>query len=129
MVIDIGGAFLNADMRPTGVVVNMRLDRIMISMLLLIDPSYREVVEDGGTMVVQLNKALYGCVEAAALWYRDLRDKLVRDGFEANPYDQCVFIKMGEDGIQITITLHVDDLLVTSLSVHNLQQRKTYLKK
>ena len=37
VVIDIGGAFLNADMTPTGVVVHMRLDRIMSSMLIKIE--------------------------------------------------------------------------------------------
>jgi hypothetical protein len=50
-VIDIGGAFLNADMAPTGVTVHMRLDRIMTSILLQIDPSYQKYVEpcnDGG---------------------------------------------------------------------------------
>ena len=67
VVIDIGGAFLNADMTPTGVVVHMRLDRIMSSMLIKIDPSYEQFLESNGSMLVQLDKALYGCVEASAL--------------------------------------------------------------
>ena len=37
VVIDIGGAFLNVDMKPTVVKVHIRLDRIMASMLLMID--------------------------------------------------------------------------------------------
>ena len=77
VVIDIGGAFLNASMEPTGVVVHMRLDRVMTAMLVQIDPSYSEFVEQDGTMVVALDKALYGCVEASALWYNDLRDRLI----------------------------------------------------
>jgi hypothetical protein len=66
VVIDIGGAFLNADMDPTGIVVhNMRLDKVMTAMLVRIDPSYSEFVQEDGTMVVALDKALYGCVESA----------------------------------------------------------------
>jgi hypothetical protein len=41
-------------------------------MLIEIDASYKQFVEADGSMVVQLDKALYGCVEAAALWYSDL---------------------------------------------------------
>ena len=39
IVIDIVGAFLNADMAPTGVEVHMRLNRVMTSMLMQLDPS------------------------------------------------------------------------------------------
>ncbi len=59
------------------------------------------------------------------LWFADLRDKLLADGFEQNPYDMCVFNKFGEDGSQITIALHVDDLLVTSTSKAALQALDT----
>lgn len=105
---DITGAFLNAPMKQTGVMVHMRLDKIMTAMLLKIDPSYERFTEPGGTMVVQLDKALYGCVEAAALWFKHLTASLIADGFVANPYDSCVFNKTAADGVQITIVLHVD---------------------
>ncbi len=52
-----------------------------------IDPSYAVFLEPRGTVVVELDKALYGCVEAAALWYDDLKKTIQRDGFEENPYD------------------------------------------
>ena len=127
-VVDIGGAFLNADMKPTGVLVHMRLDRIMTAMLLEIVPAYSAFVEPSGTMVVQLDKALYGCVEAAALWYHNLRSKLIAFGFVENPYDLCVFNK-SESGVQITIALHVDDLLITSSSPLHIDKLDAYLKK
>jgi hypothetical protein len=127
-VIDIGGAFLNADMEPTGVTVHMRLDRVMSAMLVQIDKSYVPFLEESGTMVVGLDKALYGCVEASALWYNDLRSKLLADGFVENPYDVCVFNKDGKDGNQITAVVHVDDLLVTSVSQPNIDLFGLYLK-
>ena len=128
VVIDIGGAFLNADMSPTGVLVHMRLDKIMSAMLIQIDPTYAQYLETNGSMIVQLDKALYGCVEASALWYKDLRDKLLQNGFQQNPYDLCVYNKLEEDGKQITIVVHVDDRLVTSVSRLHIDAFGIYLK-
>jgi dihydroxyacetone kinase DhaKLM complex PTS-EIIA-like component DhaM len=59
IAIDIGGAFLNADMAPTRVEVHMRLNRIMTSMLMQLDPSYEKYREPDDTVVVRLDKALY----------------------------------------------------------------------
>lgn len=62
LVVDIGGAFLNADLSGTGVIVHMKLDPTMT-----IVPEYAEFVEEDGSLTVQLDKALYGTVEAARL--------------------------------------------------------------
>ena len=128
ITIDIGGAFLNADMAPTGVKVHMRLDKVMTTLLQKIDPSNRDYVESGGTMVVELDKALYGCVEAAGLWYEDLRSTIEQDGFVENPYDVCVFNKTCTDGTQTTIVLHVDDLMVSNVHESNLDAFYDHLK-
>ena len=45
-----------------------------------------------------------------------------------NPYDLCVYNKVEEDGKQITIVVHVDDLLVTSISLLHIDTFGTYLK-
>ena len=68
-----------------------------------------------GCIVVLLNRALYGCVESAALWYKNLRDAMSSLGYERNPHDICVFNKTGKQGLQCTVTVHVDDLLITSV--------------
>jgi hypothetical protein len=65
--------------------------------------------------VVLLNRALYGCVESAALCYENLRDTMSSLGYERNPHDICVFNKTGKQGLQCTVTVHVDDLLITSV--------------
>jgi hypothetical protein len=128
ITIDIGGAFLNADMAPTGIKVHMRLDKVMTTLLQRIDPTYTDYVEVGGTVIVELDKALYGCVEAAGLWYEDLRKTIERDGFVENPYDVCIFNKICSDGTQTTIALHVDDLMVSNVHESNLDAFHTYLK-
>ena len=56
ITIDIGGAFLNADIAPTGIQVHMRLDRVMTQMLMQIDPTYQQYVEADGSMWCNLTK-------------------------------------------------------------------------
>jgi hypothetical protein len=107
--LDKGGAYLNASMAESGVIVHRRLDKVMTTILVKIDPKFAEFVTEDGSSVVQLDKAIYGCVEAAHLWYLMLREKLEAYGFEANPAEPCVFNKLNEAGVQISLTLHVDD--------------------
>lgn len=113
MSLDVPGAFLNADMKATGVTVRMLLDPTMTAILVKMDPTYGQYVNDNGTCLVELDKALYGTVEAAKLWYDMITGVLLGEGFVANPYDRCVLNKVGQHGHQVTICLHVDDLLVT----------------
>ena len=116
-------------MAPTEIEVHMRLNRVMTSMLITLDPSYKRYQESDGTVVVKLDKALYRCVEASILWYNDLMSKLTADGFIENPSDRCVFNKIGKSGNQISIVLHVDDLMVTSKSQDDLDAFGLYLQR
>ena len=43
--------------------------------------------------MVKLDKALYGCVESARLWYDHLRKTLEAMGFQAHLHDICTFNK------------------------------------
>jgi hypothetical protein len=63
-----------------------------------IDPKFAEFETEDGLSVVQLDKALYGCVEAVHLWYLMLRKKLEAYGFVANPAEPCVFNKLNGSG-------------------------------
>ncbi len=58
-VMDIGGAFFNADITSTGIKVHMRLIRVLTDMLIQIDPKHARFVVERGTSVVLLDKALY----------------------------------------------------------------------
>jgi Reverse transcriptase (RNA-dependent DNA polymerase) len=85
-VVDIGGAFLNTEMK-TGVAVHMRLDKAMSDLLVRLQPSYKRYQDVKGCIVVRLDRALYGCVESAALWYENLRNTMTTLGYERNPHD------------------------------------------
>ena len=106
---DIAGAYLNAFMRDY---VLMKLTGDVVDIFCQIDEKYKKfVVMEGKTKVlyVRLNKALYGCVQSALLWYELFSTTLKEMGFELNPYDPCVANKM-INGRQCTVTWYVDDL-------------------
>ena len=85
-VVDIGGAFLNADM-DTGILVHMRLDATMSGLLCRLDQAYKEYMDTRGCIMVRLDKALYGCVESAALWYDNLSQSMQNHGYKSNKYE------------------------------------------
>ena len=97
-------------------VVHVRLEGPLAELLAKVDPTlYTEylVTERGkSVMYVQLQKALYGTVTAALLFWKDLTGHLSAEGFKANPYDSCVMNKM-VDGKQCTVLWHVDDLKIS----------------
>jgi hypothetical protein len=110
MSFDVMCAYLNADM-PGEVV--MELDPITASILVSLDPTFKPFTEDDGKILVKLNKALYGCVESARLWYEHLKRVLEKLGYEMNAYDPCVFNRWTKEGVQSTVFFHVDDGLAT----------------
>ena len=70
---------------------------------------------------------MYGCVEAAAIWFDNLSVVLVADGFVVNPHDFCVLNKIGPDGELITLCLHADNILATSVTHENMDQYLTFV--
>ena len=108
---DIGMAYLNAplkgDIKPL-----MRIPRNLAEVLCELDKEYILYVNEDGSIIVQLDKALYGCVESALVWYEHLRDTLISIGYVVNPVEPCCFNKLVE-GTQCTIIIHVDDLFIT----------------
>ena len=89
-ITDIKGAYLNAKMKDE---VLMKITGKDVDLFLEIDPSLAEfVVRENGMKVlyVQLDKALYGCVQSALLWYELYLSTLKELGFILNPYDLCV---------------------------------------
>lgn len=126
-VVDIGGAFLHADIKLTGIPVHMRIDRQIADLLIQLMPFYSSFQLGDGSIIVRLDKALYGCVEASSLWFANLCGALSDYGFTPNPYDPCVFNKWG-NGNQLTVVLHVDDLMVTCASQATLDDFSGFLK-
>lgn len=107
-ITDVKGAYLNANMKGE---VLMKITGKEIDLFLEIDPSLAEfvVIENGQRVLyVQLDKALYGCVQSALLWYELYSTTLKDMGFVLNPYDLCV-ANSTINGKQCTIVWYVDD--------------------
>ena len=112
-VVDVPGAFMQA-IDTDGTM--MRIDGRMAELLVEIDgDTYGPCVthERGKSVIyVRLERALYGTLKAARLFWEKLTSKLQEWGFETNPYDSCVANKTF-DGKQCTVVWHVDDIKIS----------------
>ena len=110
---DVPGAFMHADIDE---VIHLRLEGEIAELLLKVDPSYsRYVTKENGKTVIftELSKALYGTLQAALLFWKNLSGFLINElGFVVNPYDWCV-VNKNINGKQCTVGWHVDDLKIS----------------
>ena len=61
-------------------------------------------------------------MESAALWYENLRVSLSDLGYVPNRLEICVFNRQSKEGVQCTIAIHVDDLLITSTDTQMIEE-------
>jgi hypothetical protein len=105
--MDIPGAYLNAKLKDKHVV---KFPRDLAAEYVALYPEYVGFIQRDGTMLMLIEKALYGLVESSALWYQEIKTFLVNLGYIVHPSDMGVFQKkQGAD--TITICLWVDDFL------------------
>ena len=111
---DIPGAFLHAESdEDITMVLKGRLAELMVQVAPNLYRKYITVDRKGTTILyVKMQKALYGLLRSALLFYKKLVADLESDGFVLNPYDSCVANKV-VDGKQMTVCWHVDNLKVS----------------
>ena len=112
VTLDIPGAFMQADIDE---LIHVKLVGELADLLIKVDPSYSKFVtyENGKKVIyTELDKALYGTMQAALLFWKKLSGYLEKNGFVHNPYDTCVMNRM-INGKQMTIGWHVDDLKIS----------------
>jgi hypothetical protein len=108
-VVDIGTAYLNADM--SGPDVYMRIGADISPFAVEIMPELANFLDGQKRLLVRLNKALYGCIQSARLWHEKLSKELLNLGFVRDPEEECIFRRPG-----ITVATYVDDLFIFSKS-------------
>jgi hypothetical protein len=110
-IVDVPGAFLSADM--DGEVIMTIWGRLAELMVKSAPNIYRKYItldaNNQPILYVKLQKALYGCLRSALLFYEKLVRDLTSQGFKINQYDPCVANKL-VNGEQFTLTWHVDDI-------------------
>ena len=114
----------------------MKIDHEILQLLKIVDPEtdYNEFIEidknGRETGYVKLNKALYGLIQSARIWYNHLSKVMLKYGYVPNDYDPCIFNKTNENGeIVSTGCFHVDDGLITADSEELLDELEKDLKK
>lgn len=87
---------------------------MMVKIICRIDKKYEKCMKKSKYnnqkfMYIKLNRALYGKILGAKLFFNKLSSELLKLGFEQNSYDKCTWNKM-VNGEQLTVVFHVDDL-------------------
>jgi hypothetical protein len=107
--IDIKGAFVQTPM--TGPPIYMKLEPKIVAYAKEMYLELNEYQWIDQCLYTLMLKAMYGCVQASALWYALIRSEFKQMDYVVSDTDKCVFIKqVGEDKI-FTLLLHVDDIL------------------
>ncbi len=115
-VNDLPGAFLSTEMDE---VILMDLRGKLAELMVKFAPQiYCKYITLGNRrepmLYVTLQKALYGCLWSALLFYLKLVADLEGQGFCLNPYDPCVANKI-VNRTQMMLTFHVDDVQILHL--------------
>jgi hypothetical protein len=105
--MDIPGAYLNAELKDKHMV---KFPKDLAAEYVALYPEYAEYLQPDGTMLMLIEKALYGLVESSALWYKEIKAFLLSLGYVVHASDMGVFQKKVNHDV-ITICLWVDDFL------------------
>jgi hypothetical protein len=98
--VDVTGAYLLVDMTSE---VYMTLSHQLANIIITLDPSYAPFLNSKGEIVAKLDKALYGCVESARLWFNEVSSHLKSLQYHQSEVDSCVFYKVKDGDTTIII--------------------------
>ena len=116
---DVKQAFTQTPMKPDQKPIFVRIDSSMVRIIRDISPElhtlYGEYMESDGSVIVQLDYALYGTIEAGRMWYDYFKSIVLGLNYVVCPMDDCTFNRFDDNGFIIaTIVLHVDDGFITA---------------
>ena len=127
MMCDIPGAFMQADIDKQ---LFLKFDADLVELLVQVEPTYQPYITYKGrqpVLYMELNKALYGTLQAALLFLQKLSIFLTeKHGFMRNMYDRCVVNKM-VSGKQCTVAWYVDDIKMSHENQQVLEHLLTLL--
>ena len=113
---DIPAAYLQADHVPAnGRPVYIIADKHTTELVVKAYPETANLVRPNGTMILKVAKAMYGLVESAWLWYKELEKHLVGLGYTVSTSDRALFFKSiyrkGKLIASNIASVHVDDIV------------------
>ena len=112
-VFDIPTAYLNAQLEDDKRHL-MKFPRYLAQLLVLADSIAKDFIQQDGTILVEIVRALYGLPESAKRWNRHFTSVLTSAGYVRCDSEPCLF-KKGyiKDKYWSIVTIYVDDCLHT----------------
>ena len=105
--VDFDAAFLNAPLKEQIFVRNL--------------PGFKQLPEG---KIYQLKKALYGLKQSPREWWLLLRDTIINFGWTQCVSDECLFYRLTQSGDYEYTLVYVDDLLLLSNNLENMNKIK-----
>jgi len=113
-VCDVPSAYLNTPL-PLGKKHVMRIKPLLAKYFAQADSSAKEFLQKDGSLLVQLEKALYGLPESGKLWHELLMSNLKASGYTHKPNDTTVWKRVirrdGKVRALSIVLVFVDDIL------------------
>lgn len=79
--------------------------------------------------VYKLKKALYGLKQAPRAWYSKIESYFLKEEFTKCPSEHTLFVKNGNDGKLLIVSVYVDDLIFTGNSVYMFEEFKKSMER
>jgi len=123
--IDIKGAFVQTPRKgePVYMMIDPKISGYVVNMF----PELGDMLKEDGCLYTLLLKAMYGCIQASALWYELIKSFIVESGYECSEIDRCVFRKWVGNRVFILL-LYVDDILA-QVDKQEAERLRVHLKK
>lgn len=130
VAFDVPAAYLNAPLaQKDGRRVLVRIPKVLAEELVTQRPEWEKYRLDNGDVIVEVNRAWYGLIQSGRLWYDEANKSLTELGYVANPLELCVYNKRHPvTGVQCTVILYVDDMLVSSKDESMIDEVRQMLK-
>ena len=113
--LDFTGAYLNTP-RPDDVQHKyLFISRNVAKLLIEVDSTFAEYLQDDGRILVELDKMLYGLRESGFYWNKLLMSMFRYYNYEVSFKDAALIFKRG----QCETTINVDDLLSTHVNTES----------
>ncbi|GJS68838.1 retrovirus-related pol polyprotein from transposon TNT 1-94 [Tanacetum coccineum] len=78
--------------------------------------------------VCKLYKWLYGLKQSPRQWNKRFDKFMMESKYTRSKYDHCVYLKKLQDGFFVYPLLYIDDILIASQSLDEIEMLKTHLK-
>ena len=113
-VADVPSAYINAPLKK-GQKHVMRINRILAKYVCIADPDARKYLQSDGSLLVQLEKALYGLPESGKVWHQYFTGILKKIGYDQLPGNTCCWKRVeSRDKKPLSysfLLIYVDDIL------------------